>query len=599
LRVCLVLALMAILGAVTQQQMTQADEPVLPSAVECPNQLQSYWKLDEDTGPTYEDSRGDNDATCGGGLPCPTKYNELGPPSIDGAQTFNATSKLNVAPNALYDWSATDNFSIEFWMRTPSSSNCQGNQVVIGRDAANTESSLHWWVGCITGGAAAITLRDTAGVSHYATRAPDDPTRPPIDVTDGAWHHIVGVRYGNTGSLRLYVDGTHEAGDPSASDYTGTFGSPTAPLNIGWLNYSPSNTFHFVGEIDELAIYSRVLQQSEVEEHYARHASYCVSASIDLVKTASAAAVREGDTVVYTYAVTNDGNENLGLVNLSDDTCAPVSGPTGDTGIIGQLEIGETWNYTCSQVLYGDTTNTATVTAIGVTGVHVSDSDAEAVTVTPVHPSIQITKQADKNVVVVGDVAVYSYQVSNTGDIELTNVVVTDDQCSPVTGPQGTTLAVGASASFGCAQALTQTTTNTGTATANHQGLSRTVTDDSGPVTVQVAGLSIVKSASAPAVEPGQTVIYQYTVENIGDISLTNVHVTDDRCSPVFGPQNTPFAPGQIAVFTCAQVLNQTTKNTGTATGNYPGGTVIAQDSVTVQVDRYYIYIPIALSGSH
>jgi len=589
------MALMTILVTMTGQQMTQADEPVLPSVLECPNQLSSYWKLDEDTGPTYEDFVGNNDASCAG-MPCPTKYDELGPPSIDGAQTFGATSKVNVAPNALYDWTATSSFSIEFWMRTDPSSNCQGNQVMIGRDAPSTESSLHWWVGCLTGGAAMVVLADTDGVGHWATRAPDDPIRPPIDVTDGEWHHIAVVRYGSAGTLRLYVDGLHEAGDPTANDYTGDFGSPTTPLNVGWLNYSPSRSYHFGGQIDELAIYSRELSSTEVEEHYMRRASYCISASVNLVKTASAATVREGDTIEYTYDVTNDGNETLGSVNLSDDTCAPISGPTGDTGIIGQLEIDETWTYTCSQVLYDDTINTATVTAISATGVQVSDSDVEAVTVTPVNPSVQITKQADKNIVVVGDEVVYSYLVTNTGDVELTNVVVTDDQCSPVTGPQGTTLATGASASFACAQTLTQATTNTGTVIANHQGLSQTVTDDSDPVTVEAAGLSIDKSASATTVEPGQTVIYQYVVENIGSISLTNVEVTDDKCSPVLGSQNNPFDPGQIAVFTCAQELNQTTTNTGTVTGNYPGGTVIAQDSVTVQIDRYYIYLPIALS---
>jgi hypothetical protein len=529
-------------------------------------------------------------------MPCPTKYNELGPPSIDGAQTFDAISRANVAPNALYDWSTTSNFSIEFWMRTEPGSNCQGNQVIIGRDAPAAESSLHWWVGCLTGGATSFTLRDTDGISHWATRPPDDPTRPPIDVTDGEWHHVVAVRLGNQGTMRLYVDGVQEAGDPTANDYTGTFGSAATPLNIGWLNYGQGLTFHFQGQIDELAIYSRVLQPAEVTQHYAARRSYCLSASIDLTKTASETTVQEGDTVVYTYNVTNDGNEILGSVNLSDDTCAPISGPSGDTGIIGQLEIGETWTYTCSQVLYGDTTNMATVTAIGVTGVQVSDSDVEAVTVIPVNPSVQITKQADKNIVVSGDVVVYSYQVANTGDVELTNVVVTDDRCSPVSGPQGTTLAVGASTGFTCAQALTQATTNTGTVIANHQGLSRTVTDNSDPVTVDVAGLSLVKSASPTTVEPGQIVIYQYTVSNTGSVPLTNVVVTDDKCSPVLGGAPSPFSSGQTAILTCAQTLNQTTENVGTATANYPGGTVIAQDRVTVRVNRHYIYLPVALS---
>jgi hypothetical protein len=109
--------------------------------------------------------------------------------------------------------------------------------------------------------------------------------------------------------------------------------------------------------------------------------------------------------------------------------------------------------------------------------------------------------------------------------------------------------------------------------------------------------LSLTKSASATVIEPGDSVLYSYIVQNTGDDLVTNVVVTDDKCSPVSGPQNTAFAPGQSALFFCEQVLDQATTNTGTATGiDSLGNTVIAQDSITVRLDTYYIYLPIALS---
>ncbi len=53
--------------------------------------------------------------------------------------------------HADFDFGANTSFSFEYWMMTPESSTCSGNQVVIGRD--DPESSLHWWTGCLDGGA--------------------------------------------------------------------------------------------------------------------------------------------------------------------------------------------------------------------------------------------------------------------------------------------------------------------------------------------------------------------------------------------------------------------------------------------------------------
>jgi hypothetical protein len=390
-----------------------------------------------------------------------------------------------------------------------------------------------------------------------------------------------------------------QEGDSGPTSFTGSFASPTAPLNVGWINFSPSQHYPFVGDIDELAVYGRVLSDAEITEHYISGRSYCLDASINLTKTASETDVQEGDTVVYTYEVTNDGNEDLSSVNLADDTCAPISDPTGDTGIIGQLAIGETWTYTCSQVLYSTTTNTATVTGISEAGVQVSDTDTETVTVTPVNLAVTITKWADKNIVASGDTVVYNYAVENTGEVELTQVTVTDDQCFPVTGPQGSTLAAGATANFGCTQVLTQTTTNIGTVTVEHQGISGTITL-SDTATVQVANISLDKTASSTSIEPGEIVLYIYQVKNEGDVDLADVVVTDDKCSPILGSQNTTLTPGNIAVLTCRQTLNETTTNTGTVEAYYKRGDqeirITAADSATVRIDIYYSYLPVALN---
>jgi hypothetical protein len=85
-------------------------------------------------------------------------------------------------------------------------------------------------------------------------------------------------------------------------------------------------------------------------------------------------------SVTYTYLVENTGDEDLELVDVSDDTCDSPSYMSGDDGD-GVLNPGEIWTYQCTTVLNETTTNTADVVAYGVyTGTEVSDEDTATVT---------------------------------------------------------------------------------------------------------------------------------------------------------------------------------------------------------------------------
>jgi hypothetical protein len=177
---------------------------------------------------------------------------------VDGGLAFNNTNtgiNVPVAPgDDVFNWSVSDSFSIEFWMRTSSSTACSGGQVVVGRDGGL--NNLHWWAGCSDGGRAAFYLRDTSGVLAGAAG-----TR---NLTNGAWHHIVAVRDATATRIRIYVDGIEE-GSTRAS-YAAGFGSPTAALNIGWINLSRQH--HFEGTVDEVALYKRALYPNDIQQHY-------------------------------------------------------------------------------------------------------------------------------------------------------------------------------------------------------------------------------------------------------------------------------------------------------------------------------------------
>ena len=102
---------------------------------------------------------------------------------------------------------------------------------------------------------------------------------------------------------------------------------------------------------------------------------------INIVKTGSATQVNPGETVTYTYTVTNTGDTTLNDVTVTDDKCAPVTYQSGDTNGDGKLQTSETWTYTCSQPISVATTNVATSTGTDKNGLKVTAQDTFTVAV--------------------------------------------------------------------------------------------------------------------------------------------------------------------------------------------------------------------------
>jgi hypothetical protein len=115
----------------------------------------------------------------------------------------------------------------------------------------------------------------------------------------------------------------------------------------------------------------------------------------------------------------------LHAVAVTDDKCSPVTGPTGDNGN-GVLDLLETWTYTCTTTLSVDTTNIASVTAIDSANDSVGPvTDTASVDV--INPGLSILKTSDVDSGSPGDPVTFSFKVTNTGDVTLTNISVDDD----------------------------------------------------------------------------------------------------------------------------------------------------------------------------
>jgi uncharacterized repeat protein (TIGR01451 family) len=143
-----------------------------------------------------------------------------------------------------------------------------------------------------------------------------------------------------------------------------------------------------------------------------------------------------GDNVTYTFAVTNPGTAGLGDVSVSDDKCAPVTGPTSKTGgnQDATLDPGETWTYTCTMKVPDHSANETnpivnTVTATGTAhGDQFSDTDTHSTQV--LHPAVQIDKTGPATAQA-GDRVTYQLVVTNPGDVAIVGqtLSVTDPKC--------------------------------------------------------------------------------------------------------------------------------------------------------------------------
>jgi uncharacterized repeat protein (TIGR01451 family) len=135
-----------------------------------------------------------------------------------------------------------------------------------------------------------------------------------------------------------------------------------------------------------------------------------------------------GDTVTYTFSVTNTGGVDLTDVDLTDPRCDTTPDRSDDGNGDAVLAVGESWAFACDHAIVaadGDPVhNQATVTG-GHDGGTVSDTDTHDIDL--IHPDIDLEKSASPTSGPAGTVIVYTYAVTNTGDTTLFDISVDDD----------------------------------------------------------------------------------------------------------------------------------------------------------------------------
>ena len=323
---------------------------------------------------------------------------------------------------------------------------------------------------------------------------------------------------------------------------------------------------------------------------------------IGLDKTASVTDFSAvGTPVTYSYLVSNSGNVTLRNVGVSDPMpgLSAVVCPTPTLAPLAFETCTATYRTTQADLDAGGVTNTGTASGTSPSGSAVTDTSTVTVPAEQ-EPAITVVKTASiASFSSSGTAVTYQYAVTNTGNVTLTSVRVTDPMpgLSAVTCDT-TTLAPLASetctATYTTTQADVDAGSITNTGTASGTPASGPEVTDSSSVTVratQSAAITVVKSANVASFSgPGTLVTYSYLVTNTGNLTLSSVQVTDPM--PGLSTPDCPdavLAPGSAETCTATYTTTQadvdagSINNTGTASGTPPSGPDVTDtSSVTI-----------------
>jgi len=220
-----------------------------------PSNLVGWWTLDEGAGTTSADIVGDNDGD------------------------WNGTPVVNIAEYVENSLNFGDGDSVII----PDDNSLEPeNQLTVDAWVRADDSPGQWKVivakGIEAGVSASYALyTDTnGGLTFYVTNVTGSvnksPNVLPNNIWDNEWHHVAGT-YDNA-EVKLYVDGVLIGTNPATGNIL--YGLPTTDdLGIG---ARPDNALSFEGDIDEVEIFDRALEQTEIQAiHFADSFGKCRS----------------------------------------------------------------------------------------------------------------------------------------------------------------------------------------------------------------------------------------------------------------------------------------------------------------------------------
>ena len=301
-----------------------------------------------------------------------------------------------------------------------------------------------------------------------------------------------------------------------------------------------------------------------------------------------------GDVISYSIVITNTGNLSITNVVTDDPLLSGANGtlittPVESGTVDSILSVGETFTYTGTYTVQqsdiddngggdGDIDNTASVVSTEITTPQ-TDSTETPITQLPAYTIVKTVTDVDGQgasgvVDAAGDVISYSIVITNTGNLSITNVVMSDPLLSGANGTLITTPVE--SGIVDSILSVGETFTYTGTYTVQQFDIDDNGGDDGDidntasvvsaeitapqtsstetPIT-QAPAYTIVKSVTDVGGDgptgvvdaAGDVINYSIVITNTGNLSITNVVMDDPLLSGANGTLiTTPVESGAV-----------------------------------------------------
>ncbi|MGY3795598.1 DUF7507 domain-containing protein [Aquimarina sp. 433] len=342
---------------------------------------------------------------------------------------------------------------------------------------------------------------------------------------------------------------------------------------------------------------------------------------------------QQGETITYNFNITNTGNVSLSDITISDPLVTVNGGPI--SLVPGQVDTNSffaVYTITQSDIDNGSITNSAIITANDTNGNPISDisddpndttnndtnndgePDDTTVTTLTNNPELTIFKTGvfiDANndgLAQAGETIEYIFDVTNSGNTTITDITITDPLIPVTGGPIDLVPGQTDNSTFTATYILSQSDVNTGevinTATGSGTDPSGgsvsdtsddpTTTDDNDPTVTTLARdpeLSLFKTANFNdengdgIPQSGETISYTFDVRNTGNVTITNITITDPIVPVTGGPIT--LNPAQIdntsftALYTILQsdIDSENITNSALVTGEDDDGGIITDVS--------------------
>ncbi|MFP7697355.1 hypothetical protein, partial [Trueperella sp. LYQ143] len=313
-----------------------------------------------------------------------------------------------------------------------------------------------------------------------------------------------------------------------------------------------------------------------------------------------------GEKIPYTFVIRNTGNVTLSLVRVDDPLPGMENVELDRSELAPGQEARGTAEYTVTQadIDAGTLVNKAVANALPPKGTAVSHSSSVKLEI-PRKPAISLEKTTDKPAGYQyrpGDLITYTFKVTNTGNVTLSDLTVKD----PLDGLSAiklnkTSIVPGDTATGTATYTITTKDMDRGSL-KNEATATGTAPDGQKPSAVsgvtlsakQEPALAIEKASTQPAgykLKAGDLITYTFKVVNTGNVTISNVAVQDpleginiqERADVILGP-------GEETTFDAIYVVKQKDVDAGkldnqaTAHGKSPANTDVSAQSNTVSI---------------